>query len=171
MNILDFKISINRYYKKRIDFILCGVITVLVILTLTEILPVFPIILFSIILLGGGILMYFKEKKQNFEILSFKKNHLIIGNSPPIEVDYMVIQTVILKYYHTKGDGLFSGAFLGPGIPKTGHENTIKITTKDGKKIVKNIWCENEADYWRLKSLGFFLKEQGIEVKMKGFLM
>ena len=45
----------------------------------------------------------------------------------------------------------------------------IKITTKDGKIIVRNIWCENDADYRRLKSLGGFLEEKGINVKMKGF--
>ena len=51
----------------------------------------------------------------------------------------------------------------------TGHENTIKLITKNGEKTTKNIWCENDADYRRLKSLGGFLEEKGIDVKMKGF--
>jgi len=35
-------------------------------------------------------------------------------------------------------------------IPDTDQENIIKIITKDRKKIVWNVWCENDADYWRL---------------------
>jgi len=59
--------------------------------------------------------------------------------------------------------------FAYPLWVRCGHENTIKIITKDGKKIVKNIRIENDADYWRFKSLGDFLKEKGVEVEMKGF--
>ena len=54
-------------------------------------------------------------------------------------------------------------------MPNTGQENIIKITTKEGAKIVRNVWCEKKSDYWRLISLGDFLKEKGIEVKMKNF--
>ena len=47
--------------------------------------------------------------------------------------------------------------------------NIIEIVTEDGEKMIKNIWCENDIDYRQLKSLGRFLEEKGIDVKMKGF--
>jgi hypothetical protein len=51
----------------------------------------------------------------------------------------------------------------------TGRENKIKVITKDGETIIKNIWCENDMDYWRLRSLGTFLEKKGVDIKMKGF--
>ena len=169
MNTFDFKISINRYYKNRIDTILFYVIIVIAILTITRILHVFIILLFSIILFCVGILMYFKERSQKFEVLSFFLQYLTIGNEPLIKIDYTKIRSITLNYKYTKSSSWIGGTYSPISIPSTGHENTIKIITKDGKTIIKNIWCENDIDYQRLKSLGRFLEEKGIDVKMKGF--
>ena len=165
----DFKISINRYYKNRIDIILFYVIIVVAALTITRILHVFIILLFSIILFCVGILMYLKEKRQKFEVLSFFSTYLTIGNNPLAKIDYTKIQSITLSYKYTKSSSWLGGAYSPISIPSTGHENTIKIITENGGKTTKNIWCENDADYRRLKSLGGFLEEKGINVKMKGF--
>ena len=78
------------------------------------------------------------------------------------KINYVDIQKIEIHYRNTKGD-------QAKILTMTGHENTIKLITKNGEKIAKNIWCENDADYRRLKSLGDFLEEKGIDVKMKGF--
>ena len=75
---------------------------------------------------------------------------------------------VVIKFKSKKGDNISWRAWY---IPSTGHKNIINFLNKTGNISTHKILCLTDADYWRLKSLGFFLKEQGIEVKMKGFLM
>jgi len=168
MDMLDFKISINKYYD-RIDAVIFYILIFFTILLLFEIIPLLIVLLWLFFCLFGTFFFYFKKIKQKFKILSVKENHLIIGNNPPIGIDYMEIQNITLKYGAVKQTNWLGGVTTLIAIPDTGQENFIKITTKDGKKIVRNIWCENDADYWRLRSLGYFFEKRGIDVKMKGF--
>ena len=143
---------------------------VLIVLGLFEIIPVLVLILGEFIFLVDTLLMYFKKIKQKFNILSFKENHLTIGNNPLIEIDYMKIQRIILKYRNTKDTSWINvSSRIGIAIPNTGQDNIIKIITQDGEKIVLNVWCENDTDYWRLRSLGTFFEKRGVNIKMKGF--
>ena len=170
MDTLDFKISINKYYDRILIILYCMPIFILVLGSWKIIpIPLFVLFLSVIIFVVGAFSFYFIKIKRKFKILSVKENHLIIENNPPIVIDYTRIQNIILIYITVKGSNWagFGRSFIT--IPDTGQENIIKIITKDGKKIVRNIWCEDEADYWRLVSLGDFFKEKGIDVKMKGF--
>ena len=170
MDALDFKISINKYYDRIHNILYCTLILILV-LGSWKIIPIPPFVLFLavIIFLFWAFFSYFKKMKQKFKILSIKENHLIIENNSPIEIDYMEIQNITLRYTTVKGSSWVGLGRFFITIPDTGQENFIQIITKEGKKIVRNIWCENDADYWRLKSLGSFFEERGIDIKMKGF--
>ena len=170
MDTFDFKISVNKYYDIWNYTILCIILSLLV-LGSWKIIPISPIVLFSAVIIFAidATVMYFKKIKQKYKTLSVQENLLIIEDNPPIEIDYMKIQSITLKGGSVKGTSWLGVAYSPIAIPNTGQENTIKIITMDGRKIVRNIWCENDADYCRLRSLGSFLKEKEIDIKMKGF--
>ena len=173
MDTLDFKISINKYYDWW-NYVILSILLSLLVLGSWKIIPIPPFIG----VLGGVIFgitvftMYFVKIKQKFTILSVTENYLIIESNPLIKIDYINIQNIILRGGAVKSTNWFDFGFGSRSfitIPDTGQENIIKIITKDKKTIVRNVWCENDSDYWRLKSLGDFFTEKGIEVKMKGF--
>ena len=168
MDTLDFKISINKYYD-RMDSILFYMLMSIALLGLFMIIPAFILFVGAFIFLVGVLFVYFKKIKQRFKILSVAENQLIIENNPPIEIDYMKIQNITLRGGSVKGTSWLGVMYSLVAMPNTGQDNIIKIITKDGETIVRNVWCENDADYWRLKSLGNFFEEKGIEIKMKGF--
>ena len=173
----DFKITADKSYKN-IEYIIYGVIAFfwLFILAFDSLVPdtiptsIAAGIPISIIVCAVvRYVMYRIEIKQQFVVLSFKKNHLIIDNNSQSEIDYSQIQKIILEYESTKG--LQESAIIQVYFPvrTSGKNNQIKIITKDKKKIAKYVWCENDKDFWRFSALGDFLKECGIDVRMVGF--
>ena len=169
MNTSDFKISINKYYDIMRNILIYVLISIAV-LGLFEIVPALTLFLGTFVFIIGSLFLYFKKVKQKYKILSVQENHLTIEENHPIEIDYLKIKSITLKYGGVKGTSWLGVVYSPIAIPNTGQENTIKIITKDGETIVRNVWCEKGSDYWRLISLGNFLKDKGIEVKMKGFL-
>ena len=161
---LLFKISVNRYYYHEIRIILLFLIVVIIVSALTDLFLLLIIsgVLSSILLIIEVFLSRGKNQKK-FDIITFGMTYMEIGKEIPTRIENINIQKIILHYRFTKGD-------QAKVRTMTGQENTIKIISTDGETITKNIWCENDSDYWRLKSLGSFLEDKGIDVKMKGFL-
>ena len=180
MDTLDFKISINEHYDRIDSILLYGLIAIVPLSYIVIFYPAFEYLMIIILIiitlvfyLIVPLLIYFKKKKQKFKILNFKEDSLIVENDTITEINYLEIKRITLIYKSTKSDNW--GDWIGTvrsfiAIPSTGQDNTIKIIKKNGEKTVINIWCENDADYWRIRSLGSFLKEKGIDIKMKGFL-
>jgi hypothetical protein len=104
-----------------------------------------------------------KGRFGKIDIITFCPMWTEISKEKSIKINYLDIEKIVVHYIATRYD---VGGWV---LNMTGRENTIKIITKDGKKITKNIFIENKGDYLKLKSLGDFLKEKGVEVKMKGF--
>ena len=160
---ISFKISVNRYYFCEMEIVLWFLVAVIMVSGLTDLFLLLIIFgLLSTILLIIIVLSSMTERQKRFNIITFNPTWIEIGRETSIRIENTDIQKILLHYRFTKGDKAKIRTM-------TGQENTIKIITKDGKKIVRNIWCENDSDYWRLRSLGSFFKERGVKVKMKGF--
>ena len=104
------------------------------------------------------------------KMLYFKENHLVIENEPTIEIDYIKIQQIILRIDRINEIKWLKELDSLRLTPDTGQGSIIEIITKDGEKIIRNVWCENNSELQRFKSLEFFLQEKGIDVKKKRFL-
>jgi len=163
---------IGRYYMDEIRIVILSLIAVFGLFGLLDLLSLFifpnfarPIIgvIVVTILSFAVILKIWEYFRKKIDVITFTPLWIEIGKETPFKINYSDIQKVAIIYWFQKKDFDFSL------LPATGHENTIKIITKDGKRIVKNIRIENNADYWRFRSLGDFLKEKGVEVEMKGF--
>jgi hypothetical protein len=165
MDTLDFKISVTK--KNYIVLILLGVFLSVALLTFFEIVFAFVFITVFIIFFIWNLLIYFKTTMQEPKMLSFKENHLVIENEPSIEIDYMKIQKIILRFDIINEKKWLKDIDSLSLTPSTGQESLIEIITKDGEKIKRNVWCEDDANHQRFKSLKFFLQEKGVDVKTK----
>jgi len=116
-------------------------------------------ILWSILILVA--FLHIREFFRKFDTIIFRPQLIEIGVEKPTKINYTDIQKIVVEFWAQRWEYAF------PFWIRTGHENTIKIITKDGKKIIKNIRIENNVDYRRFKSLRSFLAEKGVEVKMK----
>ena len=160
---ISLKISTNRYYFHEIEIFLLLLVTVIIVSSLTDLFLLLVISgLLSTILLIISVLLPTTKKQKKNSIITFNPTWIEISSEISIRIENVDIRKIILHYRYTKGDSAKVRTM-------TGHENTIKIITMNGEKITKNIWCENDIDYQRLKSLGKFLEEKRIDVKMKGF--
>ena len=160
---MSFKILTNRYYYNEMEIVLLFLVIVIVVSALTDLLLLLIISsLLSTILLIINVLLPITKRQKKIDIITFNPTWVEISKETSIRIENTDIQKILLHYRFTKGD-------QAKVRTMTGQENIIKIVAKNGKTITKNIWCENDADYWRLRSLGSFLEEQGVEVKMKGF--
>ena len=160
---ISFKISVSRYYHHEVGVVLLFFGTMMIVSILTNLFLLLIILgILSTILLVTDVLVSMTKNQKRFDIITFTPTRIEISKETSIEISYIDIQKVVIYYSSTKGD-------QAKVRTMTGRDNTIKIITKEGEKIIKNIWSENEADYWRLKSLVFFLKERGVKVKMWRF--
>jgi len=157
---ISFKMLIGRYYTNELSIVGLFLYVLIVLLVFFApanlLLIIWPIAAY---LFASQIIEFFRK----YDTITFAPLLIEIGKESLVKVGYASIQKITLNYYGEKWDYVYPIGF------KIGHENTIKIITKDGRKIVKNIRIENNVDYRRFKSLGCFLEEKGIEVKMKGF--
>ena len=164
---ISFKISVSRHYHQETEVVLLFLAAVIFVSIFTNLFLLLIISgILSTILLVINAFAPMRKSQKRFVFITFKPTWIEIGKEISIKINYIdiqkVIQQVILHYSNTKGE-------QAKVMTMTGRDNTIKIITKNGEKITKNIWCENDTDYRRLKSLGNFLEEKGINVKMKGF--
>ena len=161
---ISFKISVNRYYDREIEIVLVFLVVVIIVSVFTNLflLLIISSILSTVLLIINALMSVMKRQKK-FDIITFNPTWIEIGAKTIIRIENVDIKKIVIHYRNTKGD-------RAKVRTMTGRENTIKIFTTDGETIIKNIWCENDSDYWRLKLLGDFFKDKGIEVKMKGFL-
>ena len=161
---ISFKISASRYYCREIEAVISFLaILIFVSIPTNSLLLLIILGILSTILLVINAFLPSTKKQKRFNIITFNPTWVEIDKEIPAKINYVDIQKIVVYYHSTKGD-------QAKVMTMTGRENTIKIITKDGEKIVKNIWCENETDYWRLRSLRNFLKEKDVDIKMKGFL-
>ena len=140
----------------------------IVLLTLPFFVP-FRVVIFM--LLGYiifGVVFWQKEKKKEKDLITFGDTKIIIESKTICTIDYKDIKKISLSFRSTTSKNWFSLRLIFRP-PNFGDSNTLKIEKKDSQVIKKDIWCEVDADYWRLKRIGKFLKEKGVDVKMKGF--
>ena len=167
-NNISFKMSVIRHYDAELAIInrLCLAILILTIF-FAYIFPRVVYVLFFLLPLLLTILNITLHIRAHFgktDIITFSSMSIEIGKETPEKIDYTDIQKIIVNYRGVKGD---MASWI---IKMSGCENTVKIITKDGKKITKNIFCIDEKwDYWKILSLEDFLKAKGVEVEMKGF--
>ena len=165
----SFKMLVGRYYINEIQIIYMFLLAIVILLffffskfftSSQSFFAKMTVIATFVCFFTSHLREFFRKK---FDAIVFTPLWIEIGKKAFLKVSYADIQKITLDYWAQRWDFGFGR------LVWTGHENTIKIITKDGKKIVKNIRIENDADYWRFKSLGDFLKEKGVEVEMKGF--
>ena len=119
-----------------------------------------------------------------FEVLGYKSWKVFIKGEIRFEDGFVIVyddnnkiinklslesvDEIKLKYLSFKGGYSLYGGIVSNFIPSKGGNNKIKIKLKD-KLFKYNIYLESETDAIRLKMLYSFLKENNINVHLKGF--
>ena len=121
------------------------------------------LLLIGLPIIISPIIFQVTEFYRKYDAITFTSQQIEMGKETFLKINYADIQKIVLDYCAKKKD------YAYPFWIRSGHENILKVITKNEKKTVKNVLLEKEIDVYRFWLLGDFLKERGIEVEMKNF--
>ena len=138
-------------------------------LSLLSFIPIIWMMNFYFFIIIYTLICVISHIDNKFTMYDFDKNLCFNGETLNVGSDsiaYDCIDKIVINVNTIKGDleSLPSRGRLIPIISK-GTDNSIKIICKREKKTYK-ILCETNCDYVNLKSVGTFLKEKGMRVKI-----
>ena len=148
----------DPFYQFLIFSLFCNIILAVLELFILIMVLFLVVVIFSIF-------YWCKMRKETFFPLIFDEFTIAIyiEDGTCEKIQYKEIHNITLKFIGVKGDVSFP-----KGGQINGKDNVVIIETEN-EKIEKNIICENDQDYMRLKLLVKFLKNKGININARGF--